>query len=278
MKPTPLPPAPRVFSFPTQPRCGGSSAARRCAERGVTLIELMIALTIALFLVGGLLTLVQAMKSTSGTQNGLSQLQDSERMAMTLMANVIQTAGYFPNPVVNTSTSVFPVQAPFTIAGQSVVGTGGYNDALPDQTITARYMTSGTDSIINCTGNVSAVAATFVNKFSLAADPNAAGTYDLVCTLGNAQPVILVTGLTNMQIYYGVQTNPGVSNASVDTYLDANGVTAGNYWPNVLSVKVRLTFVNPLYGNLAGQTRTNVPQTISFERIINVMNRAGVST
>ena len=62
-------------------------------QRGFTLIELMIALLIALFLIGGLLTLVQAMKSTSISQSGMSQLQDNERMAMTLMTDVIQSTG-----------------------------------------------------------------------------------------------------------------------------------------------------------------------------------------
>jgi Tfp pilus assembly protein PilW len=49
----------------------------------------MISVLIALFLTGGLLTLVQAMKKTTSVQSGMSQLQDSERMAMTLMADVI---------------------------------------------------------------------------------------------------------------------------------------------------------------------------------------------
>ena len=53
------------------------------AQRGFTLVELMIALLIALFLIGGLVTLVGAMKITFANQNGLSQLQESERMAMT---------------------------------------------------------------------------------------------------------------------------------------------------------------------------------------------------
>ena len=84
-----------------------------------------------------------------------------------------------------------------------------------------------------------------------------------------------------LQIYYGVQTNPGVSNNSVDTYLDGNTVTADGYWGNVLSVKIKMTFVNPMYGALGGQGQTQIasmPQTISFERVIDVMNRTGVST
>ena len=141
-------------------------------QRGFTLVELMIAVLIALFLIGGLLTLVQAMKSTSLNQNGLSQLQESERMAVTLMTDVIQSAGYFPNPLINTAASSFPVSAPFTTAGQTLFGSGNFTDAAPGNSITVRYQTNGTasatpDSIINCLGNTSGVAATFVNTFSV---------------------------------------------------------------------------------------------------------------
>ena len=75
------------------------------AERGFTLIEILIALLIGLFLLGALLTIVQANRTVFGNQNKLAQLQDGERMAMTMMADVIQSAGYFPDPTTNTLTA-----------------------------------------------------------------------------------------------------------------------------------------------------------------------------
>jgi type IV pilus assembly protein PilW len=233
------------------------------SQRGFTLVELMIAVTIGLFLVGGLVTLVQAMKRATLSQSGLSQLQENERMAMTLMTDVIQSTGYFTNPLLNTATSSFPVTGAFTAAGQALVGTGTY--AAGGNTITVRYMTSGTDNVINCTGNTSSVgAASFINKFSIDA---ASG--NLVCQLivngGAPTTVPLINGLTNMQIYYGVQTNTSVSNNSVDAYLDSTAVTN---WSTVKSVKLKLTFVNPL----------NTPATVTFTRIIPVMSNTGVST
>jgi len=116
------------------------------AQRGFTLVELMIAVLIAMFLIGGLLTLVQAMKTTSMNQSGLSQLQDSERMAMTLMTDVIQSTGYFPSPLVNTPASSFPIVAPFTFTGQAIFGTGNFTDVAPGNTLTVRYLTNGTGS------------------------------------------------------------------------------------------------------------------------------------
>ena len=242
------------------------------AQRGFTLVELMIALLIALFLIGGLVTLVGAMKITFANQNGLSPLQESDLMAMTLMSDVIESTGYFPNPLINAATSSFPVTGAFTFAGQALVGTGTYADQTPGgQTITVRYLTAGNDNVINCTGNTSNVAASFVNTFSIDANGN------LNCTLilnGVAQaPIPLISGLNSMQIYYGVQTNAALSNNSVDTYLDANAVAAGNYWSNVKSVQITLTLVNPLSAQ-SGQT--NVP-FITFTRVIDVMYKNGVT-
>ena len=85
--------------------------------RGFTLAELMIAVLIGLFLTAGLLTLVQAMKRTTASQSGLSQLQDNERMAMSLIANVVQSAGYYPNPMVNSASTFFRSRCALANAG-----------------------------------------------------------------------------------------------------------------------------------------------------------------
>ena len=255
----------------------------RTSHRGFTLIELMVAVLIGLFLIGGLLTLVQAMRRTSTMQGGLSQLQDNERMTTTLMTDVIQSSGYFPNPLVNSATTEFPVTGSFTVAGQALVGTGAYGAAVPGDTITVRYATAGGDGVINCSGGTSAVAATFTNTFSV----DAFGNLNCVLTVNNGTITTttiqlisgqivngaLVSGVTDLQIYYGVQTNIAAANSSVDTYLDANGVIAGNYWGNVISVKLTLTYVNPLSGQ-AGQTTTTIP----FTRVVAVMQKTGVTT
>ena len=245
---------------------------RSAAQRGFTLLELMIAVVIAIFLIGGLVTLVGAMKITFSNQSGLSQLQDSERMAMTLMTDVIQSTGYFPNPLINTAVSSFPVTGLFTSAGQALVGSGNFTDPAPGNSITVRYLTSGSDNVINCSGNTSSVGATtFVNTFSIDLNGN------LNCTLviGSAAPVTvpLISGLNSMQIYYGVETNTALSNNSVDTYLDANHVTD---WSKVLSVKITLTFFNPLFGQ-PGQTNAAF-KFITFTRVVDVMNRTGSTT
>jgi type IV pilus assembly protein PilW len=73
-----------------------------------------------------------------------------------------------------------------------------------------------------------------------------------------------------MNVLYGVKTNFSVTNTSADSYLTATQMTATD-WSNVNSVRVTLVFLNPLAGQ-AGQ-----PATISFSRVICVMNKCGVN-
>ena len=215
------------------------------------------------------MTLVDGMKRASLSQDGMSQLQDNERMAATLLTDVIQSAGYFPNPTATTAALTFPVVGPFTFAGQSITGAGAWTAAAPGDTITVRYATNGTtlkDNTINCMGNTSATPTVFINAFSVVTNAN--GSY-LTCSFNGAAAVQLVSGITNLQIYYGVQSNPAALTNSVDAYVDATAVTD---WSKVLSVKIILTFTNPM-ANQPGQ-----PPTIQFTRVVDVMNKTGVST
>jgi type IV pilus assembly protein PilW len=238
----------------------------KSAQRGFTMVELLVALLIGLFLLGGLLTLVQDNKRTFSAQGSLSQLQDNERLAMTIMTDVVQTTGYFPSPTSNTLASVLPA-AGAMIQGQPMTGT--YNAAAPGDTLTARFATASGDGILNCSGssNTSGGVLTYTNTFSVVV--NAAGVSQLVCTLnGVAYP--LISGVTQLSVMYGVNTSGAGDN--VDTYMNAAQVSANGKWTSVLSVQIKLLFTNPLYVAAGlGQAAT-----ISFQRNVAVMSTAGI--
>ena len=250
---------------------------RHSPQAGFTLVELMVAMLLALFLIGGLLTIESSTRKTFGNQSQLSQLQDDERLAMTLIAEVVESGGYFPNPTFTTLNNALPATGVYVNAGQAVYGT--HTSATTPDTLYVRYVTGGaTDGMINCSGG-SGTAGTFINEFAIDANN------ELTCSINGGNAIALVggrtvqgvggtnpAGVTNMQILYGVKTNFAVTNTSADSYLTAAQMTAAD-WLNVISVQVTLTFSNPLYGQV-GQTAP----TISFTRTICVMSKAGVNT
>src|SRR5579863_2205635 len=105
---------------------------RATHQRGFTLIEIMIAMGIGLFIALALVTIVNTNKAVFLSQNQLEQMQDSERMAMTLMADVIQAASYFPDPTTNTLSSTMVASGSFANS-QGI--TGSYLAAAPGDSI-----------------------------------------------------------------------------------------------------------------------------------------------
>ena len=238
----------------------------RANHRGFTLLEILIALFIGLFLMVALLTIVQANRTVFGNQNKLTQMQDGERMAMTMIADVIQSAGYFPDPTTNTLTTSLSAVAPFAV-GQSISGT--YSATAPGDQIYVRYMTAGGDGILNCSGQSNPVGGPntlYVNSFQVVGG-------QLICTMNGTQ-YNLVNGITNMSILYGVKASGGATGNNVDTYMNATQVAAAGLWGSVISAQVILTFTNPLY--VASQPANAVNQQyITLQRVVSVMNQTG---
>jgi type IV pilus assembly protein PilW len=245
----------------------------RRAQQGFTLIEILIALLVGLFLMGALLTVVQTNRRVFGEQNQLAQLQDNERMALTMMGDVIQSAGYFPQstPLTTTLTTTLIAAGPFAI-GQSISGVDT-GTSFGDQ-IQVRYMTAGGDNILNCSGLSNPLGGPntlYVNSFQVL-------NGQLVCIM-NGTSYTLVGGTTNpysgldiinLTVLYGVKTDAAALGNNVDTYMPAALLTPAQ-WANVISVMVKLTFTNPLYAaNPAKQ-----PQNFVVQRVFDVMSQTG---
>jgi len=258
------------------------SGARRFGQRGFSLIELSIAVLIALFLLGGLVTLVQGFRRANGTQTALSQLQDNQRIAMTLITNVVQKAGYFPNPVLQQLTN-FTAETldGVSVASQQVLG-GTYSAAAPGDTFLVRFYAPASDTnnaIINCAGQSNATASTTVWYTNVFTVGTVNGTKWLQCQVrtsgaGTVLTVNLIPNVTNISVLYGVSPNNGSDDYSVVQYLNASQMSA-TAWLNVSAVKVILTFLVPQYGTTGGQMSTT---TATIQRVIPIMSRAGVDT
>jgi type IV pilus assembly protein PilW len=263
------------------------SPRRDRAQRGFTLVELMVATTIAVFLLGGLFASLQSTRTAFRNQSALSQLQDNERLAMTLMADVIESAGYYPKPLITDPLLVMPAVGVFAAAGQPVFGT--YNAATPGDTISIRYgagydpaaVPVWVDNVFNCAAQQNTTTNpydTFTNKFYVAADANDATSNALWCqatTAAGTKNVQLVNGIQNMRILYGVaRTFPNTTGSCTEIYQRADQMNPAD-WSNVCSVKVTLTFKS----NLALPTGSpSSMKTVTISRTIAVMNQAGINS
>ena len=218
------------------------------------MIEIMISLSIALFLMTGLFALFLSTKQNSVAQSALSQLQDDQRMAMSLLATIIQQAGYFPNPQTATLATALPADAAFLGEGQSVFGTAGAT-----QQISIRFgaAASAADFSMNCNGgsNSSGADLTYVNTFAIVSN-------ELTCAVNGGTARSLVAGISALSAQYGVDPD---ATGSISQYLNPEQMTTA-LWQSVRSVRVTLTFLNPLAGQ-PGQL------PIEFSRVINVQSR-----
>jgi type IV pilus assembly protein PilW len=245
-------------------------------RRGYSLIELMVAISVALFLMGGALLMVQHTKNAFKAQNQLSQLQESERMAMALIADVIQSSGYYPNPHNFTDAQTLVATPAFATAGAPNIATFPIANQVGD-TIAVRYAAGPLDNVYNCRGDQNVGVGpfeTWENTFSVVpAAPAADGTpqFQLQCSLWSlsTNAVVttpLVTGVQNLTVQYGINTLGAGGPSCADRYKATKDMLPAD-WGNICSVKVTLTFANPF--NPAGGAQP----TVNFTRVIAVMNQ-----
>jgi type IV pilus assembly protein PilW len=241
---------------------------RPSRQQGLSLVELMVAITIALFIALGLSLLYVNMKSAFNSQDQMAQIQDAERLAVTMLTTTAQSAAYYPNPAANTRAVALPASATanpdgttFT-AGQGITGTGAQGSST-SHTVDVRFQTASGDGLMNCQGGTNTSGATQVWVNSFAIDAN----NELTCAVNGGTPVVLVNNVAKMTVLYGVDVN---ADGYADSYLDAATITSANMWASVRSAQVTLTFVNPLARQTGGSTTLPTPwvQTVALQNLL----------
>jgi type IV pilus assembly protein PilW len=155
-------------------------------QKGLTLIEIMIALLLGAFLIGGVMQIFVNARQTYRMQQVLSRLQENGRFAMDFMGASIRSADYV----------LCPSRKPITTAGvqDAITGTNGpTNGVLPDSPDTIRLRRWPE----TCT-----TVSTPTNTAYAIATPTGSATSDL-----QQDGSTLIEGVENMQIEYGYDTN-----------------------------------------------------------------------
>lgn len=247
----------------------------RSLQTGLSLIELMIAIAIGLILMLGFTVAFMNMKGAFTSQDQLAQLQDNERLALTVLTSTVQSAGYFPfpdpDPTLGNADSAevrrqrLPAQDMtneghgILAEGAGLVGTVGV--APGSDTITTRYVSMGNDGLMDCLGRANTTPNTRVrmtNVFSISVNK------ELTCSVALdgapfTAPVPLVSNVIALRVVYGTLSGGAVS------YLPASTLTTAQ-WLDVKTARITITFANPFAGT-PGQ-----PNTIDWVQMINLMN------
>jgi hypothetical protein len=195
---------------------------------------------------------------------------------MSFMAEVIESAGYFPNPKLYQATAVMPATGVFATAGQSVFG----NTASGSDAVYVRFGAGVGDNVYGCSGKSNTATApydTFTNKFYVKTTGLGAGQLpQLLCDFTNGAgttTVTLVNGVSKLQIFYGIKAGGTDTGSCADNYVTqaqivASGASANALWASVCAVKVIATFSNPM----------NTAAPIQIQRVIAVMSGTGVNS
>jgi type IV pilus assembly protein PilW len=241
-------------------------------QRGIGLVEMMVAITIGMVMVLGLAQMFVSMKNTAVLRDKLSSVQSNERVAMMFMETSLRGAGYNPSPTVSGINVAFPAAGVFTTAGQALYGTGTGTAPHTDTLSVRFYASTNATGQQGCSPTLSA-GHLYTDVFSV----NTASNY-LVCTETDnttgttAAPINLISGVTGMDTLYGIDTygvTTSSKNVSVTEYLPPNSV--GSYWGSVSmwnysssikTITITLYFANPLAGQ-AGQ-----PATVSLSETL----------
>lgn len=242
------------------------------SQQGVSLIELMIAMTLGVILLVGVVQIFLGSRQTYGVVIGQSQVLDNGRLALHFMGGAVRKTGYWSDGWTRTYGSD---------TGLSVASYTGVFDAdsyifgLNDDTADANVV-DGTDELYvrfngddvnvmsNCVGQSISASQVAVERYYLRPATGTESLPSLMCETtvldinvatgslsAPATPATviqpLISGIENMQVLYGERSLASGNNQ----FLPADGV---NSWDMVESVRISLLAASADTTVTAGRT------------------------
>ena len=188
-------------------------------QRGMTLIEIMIALLIGAFLMGGVLQIFISSKQTNRMQEGLSRLQENGRFAVNFISKDIRRAGFQGCPSLRNGNVIPNVIASAPVIPALTENTliSGANNIDPSWDANAcgagGVCIAGTDAISvtygeSCSGNLSAAMA----------DVNATVQILAVNTCGiSATDAVLISNCSSADIFRATSSGTTIQHSALNT-------------------------------------------------------------
>ncbi len=222
-------------------RVMSSGRGMRAGQRGVTLVELMVAMTIGLLVVFVVTEAYVSATATQRSQSDRSRVQESMRFALESLSYAVRKAGY-RNPAAsgefmddfcgsgklrlvskNAATAFDLTKADLSGTGKAVLNS---SDILR-----VRYRGDGTlpstadGSVTDCLGATVGPNQIAEDTYWVADGPNDEPSLFCYSSISGGEPVAIVPGVESLQILYGEDMNSdGVS----DRFVPASSVGSMN--------------------------------------------------
>lgn len=216
-------------------------------QHGMTLIEIMVALVISLFLLAGLLQMFIATRQSARIQENLSRVQENGRFGIEYINRVIRQAGYRSRSTIERGDGFMER---FNIDRISGTDNDGYNSS---DKITVRFEGENTSQgeVRNCLNQLINSPATSIDTLSI--DGNKNFQCQVVTPAGatpQAQPIL--ENVEDIQVLYGERKGGNLA------YVTAAKIQNLN---NVFSVRISL-LLQTAENNLA-----SVPQPYTINGV-----------
>jgi len=195
-------------------------------QHGMTLIEIMVALVISLFLLAGLLQMFIATRQSSRIQENLSRVQENGRFGVEYINRVVRQAGYRSRSTILNGEAF---KQKFGVDRIEGTNNDGVNNS---DTIIVRFEgeNTGQGEVRNCLNQSISSPAISIDTLSIDANDNL--QCQVVTPIGAApqtQPIL--ENMEDVQVLYGEKKGGNLA------YISATSV---QNWDNVFSVRISL--------------------------------------
>ena len=241
-------------------------------QRGMTLVSLMVASVIGLFIIAAALSMYSNSQNTYKTRQAASAAAENGRYALSDLRSTIVMAGRGMDGAssrdVQAIDKTFTSMPALSVLSHSDGGTGG-----SDQ-ISFR-MAQGRDclgNVIPTVTNTEGKTIGTVTTITYSIQTNGDGINELVCSVDGGVPQALVSGIEMLKVVYGLDTNEdGYANQylnadEMDTIRDSDSSTDSitkNIWEDIVSVRVGVISSSAEFRVPGPQRQTIMPTEIN---------------
>lgn len=222
-----------------RPRCEPSS---RRFQAGLSIIELLVAITIGLIVIGAAIGTLILSRGVSGTVSESSLLQQQGSLALRVIGLQLRQAGSIEleTPLGATGVVFSSAFDGFNGGGQVITGADGAGGGPDTLSVSNQPSSTSERQARDCLGNTIATTLNRIDSTFTIATSSLSGRQELRC-LGTSTAVganAIVENAVDFQIWYRVQTAAG--GGSVVQRMTATQVNAASLWSNVTAVEVCL--------------------------------------